>query len=172
MVLSIFVSCAFAPASAEAKRRHTGAVRKRLQKQLQKNRLFGDFSAFFRSRRPNRQKASRRLKSIHLSLQGRSKAAKRNFLGRPDGPEASREPFWSHFGTILEPFFEPFWLPFLTFASSFWNVCGDGFSTCLLPLFLFFLRSPTLHPCGIDTESALAENSTSKKTSARLKPVG
>ena len=47
MVLSIFLSCAFAPASAEANRTHTEAVRKRMQKQLQKNKLFGDVSAFF-----------------------------------------------------------------------------------------------------------------------------
>ena len=47
MVLSIFLSCAFAPASAEANRTHTGAVRKRMQKQLQKNRLVLDFSALF-----------------------------------------------------------------------------------------------------------------------------
>ena len=32
----------------------------------------------------------------------------------PSRPEASREPFWSHFGAILEPLIEPFWLPCLT----------------------------------------------------------
>ena len=72
---------------------------------------------------------SRRAKSIHFSLQGRSKAAKMNFwdapgraraspgrlrgasgsrVGPKGRPEASREPFWSHFGAILEPFWNHF----------------------------------------------------------------
>ena len=38
--------CALTPASSGASIRHTQAVRKRMQKLLQKNRLLGDFSAF------------------------------------------------------------------------------------------------------------------------------
>ena len=170
MVLSIFLSCAFAPASAEANTRNTEVVRKRMPKQLKKKNFCVTFLLFFRARRPNRQKApqmtsqiplgpsrgpSRRPKSIHFSLQGRSKAAKIIFWDAPGRaraspgrlrgasgsrfgpkgrPEASRELFWSIFGAILEPF----WLPCLTppalhFGTSvvmyFPHVCSLCFSS-------------------------------------------
>ena len=35
-------------------------------------------------------------------------------LAAGSGPRAAQRPPGSHFGAILEPFFEPFWLPFLT----------------------------------------------------------
>ena len=58
MVLSSFSSCAFAPASAEANRIHTEAVRKRMQKKLYKSVFMGAFGAFFPFRQPNRQKVT------------------------------------------------------------------------------------------------------------------
>ena len=42
-----FLSCAFAPGSAEANRIHTEAVRKRMQKKLYKSVFMGTFGAFF-----------------------------------------------------------------------------------------------------------------------------
>ena len=39
-----------------------------------------------------------------------------------------------------------FGLHFRSPGASFWNVCGNVFSTCLLPLFLFFLLRATHQP--------------------------
>ena len=132
MVLSILLSCAFAPASAEANRTHTGAVRKRMKKQLQKKR-FLCFSAFLRYRRRNRQKApqmtsqtpSGTLPGTLQEAEIDSLFAPRAFQGRQDeflgtpravpeplrdasgegsGPRAAQRPPGSHFGAILEPF--------------------------------------------------------------------
>ena len=95
---------------------------------------------------------------MHFSFQGRYKAAKRNFwdapgraraspgrlrgasgsrVGPKGRPEASREPCWSHFGAILEPFlnhlpsiFDPPALHFGTsVVTSFRHVCSLCFSS-------------------------------------------
>ena len=56
MVLSSSSSCAFAPASAEANRIHTEAIRKRMQQKLKKTVFFALLVSFFRSRQPSRKK--------------------------------------------------------------------------------------------------------------------
>ena len=145
MFLSIFLSCAFAPASAEANRTHTGAVRKRMQKQLQKKDLLVTFLPFFPCRRPNRQKAPQMTSQTPSgTLLGTLQEAEidplfapRAFQGRQDEffgtPRAVPEPLrdgsgerlaaGSGLGGLQGAILEPFWNHVGAILESFWLPC-------------------------------------------------